>query len=150
MKVDGHVPAAYRRVVVDTNIILSVALSPDGTAARLLQRLMHGSRLTFSRSTFDELETRLWRKKFDPYLRPERRRDVLHNARLQALWLEPVQVVRYSRDPDDDKFIALALAAKVERLITGDDELLCLDPPGDLRILTPRAALDEIAGADKS
>jgi len=150
MKVDGPVPAAYRRVVVDTNVILSAALSPDGTAARLIERLMRGSRLVFSRSTFDELETRLWRKKFDPYLSPERRRDVLHNAGLQALWLEPVQVVRYCRDPDDDKFVILALAAKAERLVTGDDDLLCLDPLGDLRILTPRAALDEIAGADKS
>lgn len=150
MKVDGPVPATYRRVVVDTNVILSAALSPDGTAARLLERLMLGSRLVLSRSTFDELETRLWRKKFDPYLSPERRRDVLHNVSLQALWLKPVQVVSYSRDPDDDKFIALALAAKAERLITGDGDLLCLDPLGVLRILTPRAALDEIEAVDKS
>jgi uncharacterized protein len=150
MKVDGRVPAAYRRVVVDTNVILSAALSPDGTAARLLERLLPASRLVLSRSTFDELETRLWRKKFDPYLSPERRRIVLHSASRQALWLEPVQVVRYSRDPDDDKFIVLALKAKATRLITGDADLLCLDPLGDLRILTPRAALDEIEAADKS
>ena len=150
MKVDGPVLAAYRRVVVDTNVILSAALSPDGTAAQLLERLLHGSRLVFSRGTFDELETRLWRKKFDSYLSHERRHDVLKNAGLQALWLEPVQVVRYSRDPDDDKFVILALAAKAERLITGDGDLLCLDSLDELRILTPRAALDEITGADKS
>lgn len=149
MKVDGPVPAPFRRVVVDTNVMLSAALSPDGTAARLLERLMQGSRLVFSRDTFDEFEIRLWRQKFDPYLSPERRRDVLKNAGFQALWLEPIQVVRYSRDRDDDKFIALALTAKASRLITGDVDLLGLDPLGELRILTPRAALDEIAGTNK-
>jgi hypothetical protein len=30
-------------------------------------------------------------------------------------------------------------------LISGDADLLCLDPLGELRILTPRAALDELS-----
>ena len=41
-----------------------------------------------------------------------------------------------------------ALAAGALRLVTGDDDLLCLDPIAnvDLRIVTPRQALDEIGG----
>ena len=46
--------------------------------------------------------------------------------------------------PKDDAFIQTTLAAGATRLITGDDDLLCLDPLGELRILTPRAALDEL------
>lgn len=41
-------------------------------------------------------------------------------------------------------FSAATFAELKTRLITGDDDLLCLDPLNALRILTPRAALDEL------
>ncbi|MEX2130726.1 MAG: hypothetical protein WD772_04515 [Pseudohongiellaceae bacterium] len=50
----------------------------------------------------------------------------------------------YSRDSTDDVFVHTAQAAKVSRLITGDQDLLELLQLESLRILNPRAALDEI------
>ena len=138
-------------VVIDTNVWLSAALTRTGTAAVLCRLLIernfqHG----FSQSTFDELRTRLWLPKFDRYASIESRRRFLSNTRESARWHEvpaSLNAQSFFRDPNDDKFIALALAAKATWLITGDDDLLCLDPLGELRILTPRAALDEITGA---
>jgi len=151
MKVERTLPACYALVVVDTNVLISAALSPDGASARLLKRLDKESRLVFAPATFAELETRLWKPKFDSWLSIEERQQYLHAYSAIANWLDDaVASGVWSRDRDDDMFIELARRAGVTRLITGDDDLLCLDPLDDLRILTPRAALDEIAAADKS
>jgi putative PIN family toxin of toxin-antitoxin system len=151
MKVERTLPACYALVVVDTNVLISAALSPDGAPARLLKRLDKESRLVFAPATFAEFETRLWKPKFDSWLSIEERQQYLHAYSAIANWLDDATVLEtWSRDRADDMFIDLARRAGVTRLVTGDDDLLCLDPLGDLRILTPRAALDEIAAGDKS
>lgn len=151
MKVERTLPACYAQVVVDTNVLISAALSPDGAPARLLKRLDKESRLVFAPATFTELETRLWKPKFDSWLSIEERQQYLRIYSSIANWLDDAAAIPlWSRDRNDDMFIDLARRAGVTRLVTGDDDLLCLDPLGDLHILTPRAALDEIAAADKS
>jgi predicted nucleic acid-binding protein len=42
-------------------------------------------------------------------------------------------------DPEDDKLVAVGLAADADALITNDRHLLTLDPQGPLRILRPAA-----------
>lgn len=140
-------------VVIDTNVWLSAALTRSGTAAVLCRLLIERNfQQAFSQSTFDELRTRLWLPKFDRYASIDSRRHFLANTRESAQWHEvpaSLNAQAWCRDPSDDKFIALALAAKAARLITGDADLLCLDPLGALRIMTARAALDEFEAADK-
>jgi uncharacterized protein len=71
--------AAYRRVVIDTNVLISAALSPAGASALLVDCLLQQSQLVFSEQTFDELATRLWKPKFDRYLSLERRQLLLND-----------------------------------------------------------------------
>jgi putative PIN family toxin of toxin-antitoxin system len=142
-----NVLAHYAKVVVDTNVLLSAALSPRGAPAELVDRLLAEGRLIFSEVTFAELESRIWKPKFDRYLPIEHRKQILHELNSSALWVEvPVSISKqlFSRDLKDDPFIHAALAAGASRLISGDDDLLCLHPLGTLHIVTPRAALDEI------
>lgn len=47
------------------------------------------------------------------------------------------------RDPKDDMIVATALACRADYLVTGDRHLLDLDPYEGIRILSPRAFLDE-------
>ena len=74
----------YARVVVDTNVLLSAALVPEGVPARLLDWLLAHSRLVFSSTTFAELETRLWKPKFDRYVSIEQRKRLLHDLKASA------------------------------------------------------------------
>ena len=53
----------FARVVVDTNVLLSAALSPRGAPAELVDKLLAEGRLVFSRVTFAELESRIWKPK---------------------------------------------------------------------------------------
>jgi putative PIN family toxin of toxin-antitoxin system len=152
MKAEAELPAHYAQVVVDTNVLLSAALLPQSAPAMLVDRLLAEVRLVFSKATFAELESRLWKPKFDRYLSMETRRNLLRDLDASALWTEiPAELTArtFSRDKTDDVFIHTALAANARRLITGDQDLLVLHPLDSLYILDPRAALAEIAASAK-
>lgn len=137
-----------RRVVIDTNVWISAFLLKSSIPAELVRQVLAQGQPVFSPATFAELNERLWRPKFDRYLNMEDRKQLLHDADAVAHWVAVTPAIgaqAFSRDADDDKFIHAALAAGATLLVTGDDDLLCLNPPGDLRILTPRAALEAFA-----
>jgi putative PIN family toxin of toxin-antitoxin system len=131
------------RVVLDSNVWISAALSRDGAPARVVRRVLAQGIPVFSSATFAELETRLWRPKFDRYLSLELRQRILHDASAAAFWVDiPAELSTrtWSRDPDDDHFVRAALAAEARWLVSGDRDLLELDPPAGLRIITPAEA----------
>jgi len=102
MKVDPAVQARYGLVVVDTNVLLSAALSSGGVPAVLVDRLLEIGKLVFSPATFAELEARIWLPKFDRYLPIERRRRIVLQAHAAAVWTDiPADLAAraFSRDP---------------------------------------------------
>ena len=62
------------RVVLDTNVLISAALSPLGKPFACLEWVLHNATLIVSRELLDELETRLARPKFSKYVDESRRR----------------------------------------------------------------------------
>ncbi|WP_127805532.1 putative toxin-antitoxin system toxin component, PIN family [Hydrogenophaga sp. NH-16] len=131
-------------VVLDTNIWLSAALSPSGTPTQVVRAALLQGTAVFSEATFAELETRIWKPKFDRYISLEARKSILRDASAAALWVEiPPELaeLRWSRDPDDDVFIRTALAAQAPWLVTGDDDLLSVPAITGLQILTPAQAM---------
>lgn len=136
-----------KRVVLDTNIWLSAAISKSGAPAQVVRRVLQMGVPVFSKATFAELETRIWKPKFDRYLSMETRRAILHDANAVAHWVDippDLTAKTYSRDPDDDKFIHTALAASAAWLVTGDQDLLVIETPLPVRILTAGEALLEV------
>lgn len=132
------------RAVLDTNVWLSAALSPAGAPAQVVRAVLLQGIPVFSTSTFSELQTRLWKPKFDRYVSLEARNAVLRDIRAAAHWVDippALQGQKWSRDPDDDAFIRTALAANAPWLISGDDDLLCLPAIAGLSILRPAQAL---------
>jgi putative PIN family toxin of toxin-antitoxin system len=72
------------RVVVDTHVWISAALSKAGSPALLVRYVLANGQPVFSASTFDELQTRLWKPKFDRYLSMELRKSILHDLSASA------------------------------------------------------------------
>lgn len=147
MRAERQDAGPYGRVVVDTNVLLSAALSPNGVPAAFVDLVLAEGKLVFSNATFDELQTRIWLPKFDRYLPMERRRSVLDDASAGAIWVDVPKAIAqnaYSRDTMDDVFIHTALAASASRLISGDKDLLCLNPLDSLQILSPSTGLEEL------
>lgn len=144
MRVD---PTGFGRIVIDTNVWISAWLSRHGAPALLVRQVVQHAQPVFTRATFVELSERIWKPKFDRHLGMDYRRQLLHQVDAIAHWVEVspgVEAQKYCRDPDDDKFIHAALSADARWLVTGDDDLLVLRVAGGTRILTPRAALDEL------
>ena len=130
--------------VVDSNVWLSAALSPNGKPAQIVQYVLIQGIAVFSEATFHELETRLWRPKFDRYISLETRRNILRDIKGAALWVTispAIAAQSYCRDPNDDVFIHTALAANAPYLVTGDLDLLAVPPMASLQILTPAQAV---------
>ena len=145
MKVDPH--RGRRRVVVDTNVWISAALTANGAPAQLARRVLAECMPVLSEATFAELEARLWRPKFDRYLGMDLRQRILHDLDAAAFWvaiLPGLAAQRWCRDPDDDHFIRAALAAQAPLLVSGDADLLEVPAIEGLRILTPPQALAAI------
>lgn len=143
MKVEPA-PGQRPRVVVDTNVWISAALSQQGAPARLVRQVLEQGWPVLSPSTFSELEARLWHAKFDRYISMELRQRILHDLSAAAFWVDiPADLAarRWCRDSDDDKFIQTALAADAVWLVTGDQDLLAVPPMPGLHILAPDAAL---------
>ena len=66
----------------------------------------------------------------------------LFRSRMELV-LPDALAVPVSRDPDDDNILAAALTGNCDFVITGDKDLLVLNPFGDIQILSPRAFIVE-------
>lgn len=125
------------RVVVDTNALVSRLLIPDSVPARAVRKAVDQAELLMSEATLDELTNVLARPKFDPYVTVNERQEFIRLlARIVTLVpvIHPVQVCRDSRD---DKFLALAVSGEANVIITGDRDLLVLNPFRNIPIQTP-------------
>jgi len=125
------------RVVFDTNVLISGLLSATSTSARAVEHAIKGGQLLASTETLRELMTKLLSPKFDRYV-PHEQRDALL-LRLAPLIeiVEVVQRLQASRDPDDDKFLEVAVNGRADVIVTGDRDLLDLNPFRGIAILTP-------------
>jgi uncharacterized protein len=117
------------RCVVDTNVLISALLQPSGRTAEILSAIRAaGGLLIFSNETFAELASRLMRPKFDRYVARGTRQWFLSELASVAEWVVIAGVVHACRDPDDDKFLETAINGQADYIVTGDADLLTLDP----------------------
>ncbi|MDO5665524.1 MAG: putative toxin-antitoxin system toxin component, PIN family [Bacteroidia bacterium] len=98
--------------------------------------------MAYSKATWQEFLNVLSRPKFDKYFSLEARQEIA--IRFLQIFI-PFQIkehIRACRDPKDDMFLELALAANATHLITGDKALLELHPFHDIAILSPSCFIE--------
>lgn len=126
------------RVVLDTNVLISAALQPAGTPRTVVDTIRsQGGSLLFCQQTFEELYSCFNRPKFDRYV--SRKNRELYFAQLVVV-SEVISItgaLMGCRDPDDDKFLELALLGAADCLVTGDQDLLVMSPFRGIEILRP-------------
>jgi putative PIN family toxin of toxin-antitoxin system len=131
------------RLVVDTNVWIAALISPDGTARELVRAILDPDiDVLFTESTFNELVSRLAKPKFDRY-RDAAAWDAFLAALVErALWHEDSGGADgASADPDDDKFLALAVTGEADAIVSGDRDLLTLGAYESIPVLTPAQLL---------
>lgn len=122
--------------VFDTNSLISAALIASSTNRKALNKAINLEELAIANNTIHELIEVLFRKKFDKYFPDDNERWLLINKlEINATLFTPAIQITDCMDPKDNKFLELAIAAKVSCLITGDKDLLILHPFRNIPIL---------------
>ncbi len=124
------------RFVVDTNVLLSQLLLPTSVPGRAFRKALSSGIMLVSKETMDELTEVLGRKKFDPYLTLTERQEFIRQLSFVAEMISQIISLKACRDPKDDKFLGLAISGQANFVLTGDNDLLELDPFRGVRILS--------------
>jgi uncharacterized protein len=135
-----------RSVILDTNVVISGLLVPLSLPAQVRMDVESRGILLASVETLAELEEVVRRPKFAKLVPQIVREDFLKRYLDAALIVPISSTIRGCRDSRDDKFLELAVDGKADVIVTGDQDLLVLDPFRGVRILSPRGYL-EAAGA---
>ena len=119
----GTKEKVIRKVVLDTNILISSLLF-KGTLSRIVDLWKDGKILpVISRETFHEFKTVLEYPKFK--LTKGETKAIIEEEILP--FFEIVEITNtvsgICKDPDDDKFIACALSASADFIVSGDKAL---------------------------
>lgn len=126
-------------VVVDTNVVVSAAFWPRSEDRRCFVLLARRKcRLAVTEVILDEyhaLAVRIGRREC-PDKDPTPFLDWIERV---ALLVQPAPLgKRRSRDAKDDPFLACALASHAEFIVTKDKDLLALEKPFGVEVVTPR------------
>jgi len=117
--------------------LVSAALKADSVPERALLRAEEVDVFALSAEVDAEIAGVLGRPKFAFAIPLARRERVLEILRRAAVWFEPAVPVTDCRDPKDDKYLEVALAAGAETIVSSDDDLLVLHPWRGVHILRP-------------
>ncbi len=129
------------RVVIDTNIWISFLIGK--TLAGLSEAIISDKiKILFSEELNLELVEVLRRPKFEKYFSRE---DVAELISLIHLRADQVKITQYftdCRDPKDNFLLDLCVSGEADYLVTGDDDLLSLNPFHGVEIVSYRLFRD--------
>src|SRR6266436_634676 len=107
------------RLVLDTDIVVSAALKPDGLQRTVfLLAITKPARLYVTDAIVAEYREVLARPELK--IRRGLRQQLLDLVKNHAQIVKPSRPLRVAKDPDDDKFLECADAARADYLVTGN------------------------------
>jgi putative PIN family toxin of toxin-antitoxin system len=125
------------RFVLDTNVLVSAALFRQSKPAQVFRKVLDAGNVLVSVETLEELRDVLNRKKFDRYIALEDKQDFLAVLVKRSSLIEPTLRITACRDPKDNQILELAVSGQADFIVTGDNDLLVLNPFQNIQILTP-------------
>ncbi|MCY4505927.1 MAG: putative toxin-antitoxin system toxin component, PIN family [Acidobacteria bacterium] len=138
------------RIVLDTNVLVSALISPEGSPGRVLAAVRReGLTLVTSESQLAELKTVLSRDRLRPCIHPGEAEDLLRNLEAIGDVVAELPDVNASSDPDDNLILATAIAGRADLIVSGDKKhMLALGWIDGIPIVTAAAASERVARRD--
>jgi putative PIN family toxin of toxin-antitoxin system len=107
------------RLVIDTNVLVSAALKPEGLQrTAVVLAVTNPARFCVSRPILEEYAAVLSRPELD--IRKGIRQQLLQLVKNHSYIVSPSRRLEVAGDPDDNMFIECADAARADYLITGN------------------------------
>ena len=129
------------RLVVDNNALISRLLLPASIPGQAVRKAVDTCQVLISEAMLEELADVLSRPKFDRYISIADRQEFIRLLGRVAEMVPITYTIRVCRDPKDDKILEAAVNGSANIIITGDRDLLALNPFQDIAILSPSAYL---------
>lgn len=139
------------RIAIDTNVYISFLLNAGSTPAQAVEKGWRVGQPLISRETWSELRVVLARPRLSRYISPDSIERFLDNVWGISELVSISTPIRACRDPHDDKFLEVAAHGRADFIVTGDQDLLILNPFQGIAIVAPAeflAHLTEAPGTD--
>jgi putative PIN family toxin of toxin-antitoxin system len=132
----GKKEKEIKRVVIDTNVMVS-ALLFKGSLSKIVDHWKEGKIIPLlSKETFNEFKTVLEYPKFS--LTAQEIKTIIEEEVLPYFEVTDIvnRVKGACRDSDDDKFIACAVSAAADFIVSGDRDLLDMGKYKSVKIIS--------------
>jgi putative PIN family toxin of toxin-antitoxin system len=138
------------RVVADANVLISAALarSPQAPSVLTLDAALAGRVELITSLLLQEIASVLARPRLQKYIPADEALRFITDlaARTTLLTDPPGPHPAVCRDPRDDYLVALATASGAQAIVTGDLDLLAIDPSQlAIEVITPRQVVDRLS-----
>ena len=124
------------RIVVDTNVFVSAALKDKSLPSIALHLATQRAVLLKSAATEAQLLDVIARPYLAPLIAPATL-DWFRQLMAKAELVTITESIAACRDPTDDKFLELAVSGHADCILTGDADLLVLNPFRGIPIVNP-------------
>jgi putative PIN family toxin of toxin-antitoxin system len=126
------------KVVLDTNTLVANAYAERSASRRIVEACLCGDLV----AVLSPALRREYERILAVAVRVHGHDGALQQFLQQALVVEPAETPRVvPDDPEDDKLLAVTIAAGADVIVSSDRHLLGLDPYGSVRIVRPTAFL---------
>jgi putative PIN family toxin of toxin-antitoxin system len=122
------------KIVIDANIVISAGLKPHSTASRAILLARSYGAIVMSDAVEAEIRAVAARPKFQPYAADLQL--IVDVIVAGAERHRPSVAIADCRDTKDNKYLELAFAANAATIISGDNDLLVLNPWRGIEIVT--------------
>ena len=129
------------RFVIDANVLVSAVLFKNSKPRKAFDKALDHGEIIISIPVLSELNKVLNRKKFNKYLLENEKKAFLALLFKEAKLEDPLAEIHICRDPKDDKYLELAVSGGAKFIVSGDKDLLVLNPFREISILTPEQFL---------
>lgn len=126
------------RVVFDTNILISALLFETSVPAQAFFAALDTGEILLSEMLVNEIDKVLHRKKFKKYISNEQREEFLIALVQSSKLVDVIEIIDVCRDPKDNHVLELAVSGGAQVIVSGDSDLLILNPFESIQIVTPR------------
>lgn len=125
------------KVVIDTNIWISYLLGSllQGMDEKIISKDI---KVVVSEEMLKELSEVASRPKFKNIFTAKRIKELFSLLDGYAIVVSPRQKVNVCRDKKDNFLLEVALEGEADYLVTGDEDLLVLDPFCNIKIVKPK------------
>ncbi|MDB9465140.1 putative toxin-antitoxin system toxin component, PIN family [Dolichospermum circinale CS-1225] len=130
------------KYVLDTNIIVSAFLFKKSQPRQALDKARHEGNILMSEAIWQEIIDVLSRPKFEKYVTLIEREFFLDWLAESLNFIEIRDTIVACRDAKDDKLLELAVNGNAELIVSGDEDLLILNPFQEIAIVTVRQFLE--------